>query len=89
MRYRAVIRLELADDLAAEAVYRALAVEAASQPRRGPALLVKAEGREIRVEVESGRLANLRAALNSLLRIMAMLSDVASVVDSPSRVRAG
>jgi len=79
------VTVRVSSPLEAKAVYEALKVEAQSQPTSYVKMEVSWEGEEIRVTILSGKKAALRAALNSLFRLLLTLENAGSaLIDDPS-----
>lgn len=69
MAHQADVAVDLADASLADAVAGALSVEALEGPE-GSRLTVRRDGAAVRLQFEAGTLADLRAAVNSALRLL-------------------
>ena len=77
-KYRAELVIKLEKPVA-EAAYRALLVEAISQPTRYTSVRLRLEERSLILELSSDRRAAFRAALNGFMRLLAMIDAVAGL----------
>ncbi|MFO1533440.1 MAG: KEOPS complex subunit Pcc1 [Thermoplasmatota archaeon] len=77
-RHRATLSFQLADEAAARAVAGALAVEAGDGPE-GSTCVLSHDGATLGMELEAGTVADLRAALNSAIRLLDAAHRTATV----------
>lgn len=83
--YEAVVTIKASDENEAWSVYKALVVEAQSQPSPLVSVDVRVEGCLIVLAFASQRRSSLRAALNSFFRLLATLENVVKAVAQVQR----
>lgn len=79
--HAAELRFEMADAASAAAVAGALAVEADQGPE-GSRATVRPEGTAVHVRLEAGSVSDLRAALNSVVRLLDVAARTAAAPGS-------
>jgi len=80
------VTVRASSPLEAKAVYEALKVEAQSQPTSRVKMEVSWDGEEVHVTLMSDKRAALRAALNSLFRILSALENTGNALTDAPRL---